>query len=152
VEKWVPDRIVCKRFNIADPYEDSREPKEKADSQPQQGESVEQWLRMDIQRDAVGGGRTGNIEKSEAVVEEGVIELPSMDLFRAIFADSDEEEDSDVESVDMIVEEPPRPPVIPHEPIKTDIVMEEVVPSRKSPISFKPTFRKKEDRSSIKEK
>lgn len=159
VEKWVPDRIICKRFNIADPYEDSREPADK-NTAPQvpQGESVEQWLRMDINQHPMGGVERGSGEKEEVVYEEGVVERPSMDLFRAIFADSDDEDDSEAESVDMVVElPPPAPPSVirgpKREPIREeavieDTMMEEVVESR-NPVSFKPTFRKKGDRSSV---
>uniref|UniRef100_A0A3P9NRI7 G patch domain containing 1 n=1 Tax=Poecilia reticulata TaxID=8081 RepID=A0A3P9NRI7_POERE len=105
--EWHPDRLLCKRFNVPDPYPGSALvglPKVKRDKF-----SVFDFLTVSERQEVPGGsGRSGtgsltpqsrfsirmrqpNTAKEEEEEEE---ERPPMDLFRAIFISSSEEKSS----------------------------------------------------------
>lgn len=132
VSKWVPDRLLCKRMNIADPYPESRVPEGGfGGMEPKQTEeSIQSWLKMDNIESGPSAASDEPMEEDEANMER-----PSMDLFKAIFADSDEEDDES--SDEEPSEHPPAAETAPK-------IVERASPL---PNAFKPTFRKKGDRS-----
>jgi G patch domain-containing protein 1 len=118
VTEWRPDRLVCKRFNVPNPYAGEEKDGEQEDDKEILNEKTMRDLRDE--RDRRFNERTTNfaeksnesedapkgVEELKEIVEadkvnekeneeEGEVEKPSMDLFKAIFADSDDDEEED---------------------------------------------------------
>eukprot|EP00050_Salpingoeca_kvevrii_P021894 m.117490 g.117490 ORF g.117490 m.117490 type:complete len:866 (+) comp9518_c0_seq3:242-2839(+) len=106
VHEWHPDRLLCRRFNVPDPYPRSgivglvaqRElPKftmrkvaapEKEDMSPAVTKMME-WTPED------SGPQKPVLVQSELEPLEPVAQRPDMDIFKAIFSDSDDDNDDD---------------------------------------------------------
>ncbi|KAJ3187072.1 hypothetical protein HDU85_007110 [Gaertneriomyces sp. JEL0708] len=171
--EWRPDKLLCKRFNLADPYESKKKRKGDADEEerfqakprPQDERRKEKEVlnqrtmdelmferdRLVAQRTdknhapneatppildgsdpvgAAGGSLPSESAGADPVVEK--YERPPMDIFKAIFADSDDE------SSDSEREEDATP--VP--PAATQIS----APTSTTPGALRPVFRKKDDR------
>lgn len=97
---WKPDRITCKRFGVAyvKPTEEEEEDLEKKlavnpDTMMKLIEERDRMLNVDDGNgDNQGGEEESGDEKNKIEEEVETIERPSMDLFKAIFCDSEEEE------------------------------------------------------------
>ena len=130
VVEWRPVALLCKRFNVPDPFAKKKGDPEPAPT-PEDVASEKEVLnpqameKLIMERDRIfpgsgfAGMREGQAEKSseketlqrepvgsvenEATAEDdtgtGGPQRPPMDIFKAIFADSDEEESSDEEDV-----------------------------------------------------
>ncbi|KAJ3022865.1 hypothetical protein HKX48_005066 [Thoreauomyces humboldtii] len=190
--EWRPERLLCKRFNIADPYAAGRKKEKKQDEEgdaerekgmkEREREAVNPRAMSDlfVERDrlmaeghlkaepkkvsALGdspedskemlGGDIAEMSGIPAQIEddseppEMVPERPAMDIFKAIFADSEEDSDSEVEP-DAVVTIPsalapdafvaPVHALPPPQPVERP---EERLP----PPTFRPVFRRKQDR------
>ncbi|KAJ3055311.1 hypothetical protein HK097_010890 [Rhizophlyctis rosea] len=183
VVEWRPVALLCKRFNVPDPYAKKKgdtdtAPKAEdvaAEKEVLNPQAMEQLMMERDRRAGFAGMREGEVEGSsetETLTREpvGSVELdvvaeddggtgepqrPPMDIFKAIFADSDSEESSDEE------DGPPKAQTtLPPSFSSTDVT----IPSRAAPPSepkakapeannvplppptFRPLFRRKEDR------
>lgn len=123
VSEWRPDRLLCKRFGVPNPYqvdsqgqveEDKRQ--EELDKEMLNDRTMEKLMKERDRQflDPESSIRTGE-ESSEGLGmakpgrqvgineededEEPPVEKPSLDIFKAIFADSDDEEDIEDEEV-----------------------------------------------------
>ncbi|KAJ3412039.1 hypothetical protein HDV05_001369 [Chytridiales sp. JEL 0842] len=107
--EWRPVKLLCKRFNVRDPYADD---KKKDLSEDVQGKEILNEKAMAELRNLVlvdplktlnekGGAAKeegGKLIPDSTIVEEEkpkVVERPPMDVFKAIFATSDEESSDD---------------------------------------------------------
>jgi G patch domain-containing protein 1 len=118
VSEWRPDRLLCKRFGVPNPY--PVESQDQIEEDKKQAELDKEMLndrtmgKLMMERDrhfldpesAVRTGEVSSSGDSDVVVsdkQEGIVEedqeeeqpkkKPSLDIFKAIFADSDDEED-----------------------------------------------------------
>jgi len=102
--EWVPARILCVRFNIKNPHGNHKEPETKKKFGANQlfslldgaGGKENEDSNQPNGRDA----RTVKVEQQKVTLvkdeaEEIVAEKPPMDLFKAIFANSDSESEDD---------------------------------------------------------
>ncbi|KAI8818228.1 uncharacterized protein EV422DRAFT_499356, partial [Fimicolochytrium jonesii] len=116
VKEWRPEKLLCKRFGVPDPYMNAKK-KEKVEDEKNEVARDRLVARgglgmgMDPGRAAlIGAASDGSSEKVSATPEteaketsasagEDEYERPPMDIFKAIFADSDDEveEESDEE-------------------------------------------------------
>ncbi|MEJ1288405.1 G patch domain containing 1 [Cricetulus griseus] len=111
--EWHPDKLLCKRFNVPDPYP-GKPSRWDTSKQEKKEDSISEFLSQ--ARSKVGPPRqepstSGNKEKEQApepgpdkAADEGVDtqadgegSRPSMDLFKAIFAGSSDEKSSSSE-------------------------------------------------------
>ncbi|KAI9002315.1 hypothetical protein BC832DRAFT_114098 [Gaertneriomyces semiglobifer] len=178
---WRPDKLLCKRFNVADPYESKKKRKGDADEEersqarprPQDERRKEKEVlnqrTMDelmFERDRLAAQRTdknpvpnetvpsntmdgsdpvgassGSLPPESAHADAPVekYERPPMDIFKAIFADSDEE------SSDSEREEDATP--VPPAATQISVPTSNSVDSHSSTLgALRPVFRKKDDR------
>ena len=101
--EWRPAKLVCKRFNVPNPYPDAVQMEEKDKDLLNSG-TMDELMR---ERDRILANQeptTTELEsemltrndlllQEESEDEQNEIQKPEMDIFKAIFADSDEEED-----------------------------------------------------------
>ncbi|KAK5667841.1 hypothetical protein QVD99_004890 [Batrachochytrium dendrobatidis] len=161
MQEWRPERLLCKRFNVPMPLYNSKHDVEKVQNTSHR--VLSDSLMRDLREVAsdhntskmIGTSSTGSVstvavensptqltttaEASNLEIDDlEVAERPSMDIFKAIFADSDEESNSDEDDK------------------KTDIILASTVRSSTSlnpiqstvPIDlFKPVFRSKKQRT-----
>ncbi|CAG0902601.1 unnamed protein product [Cyprideis torosa] len=121
VRDWYPDKLVCKRFNIADPYPDSevvgtiRIPSSASERPTMVKEKQEEPNQADVKAlmEVTEGEERGvadmvdvtsKAERPEDAAKAGEKEVeqtpadggrPSLDLFTAIFGESDDEDDTE---------------------------------------------------------
>jgi hypothetical protein len=99
--KWKPARITCKRFGVGyvagDSDEDSEPDKEVLNKQTMEALKTERDRILGVERtdeksdaESLDGQQDVDFEQ----IPQMEIEKPSMDLFKAIFLDSDEEQDN----------------------------------------------------------
>jgi G patch domain-containing protein 1 len=116
ITKWIPSKVLCRRFAVAwkqhhDEDEESEDEssklilnKEKMEElQRERDRLIEEGGIPSLQNPPVGdqvleneadtGQLNTTIDSDEVEVDDGPKEKPPMDLFKAIFADSDEDED-----------------------------------------------------------
>lgn len=103
---WHPARVLCIRFNVKHPYSDYSVvgvASKKKDPTFSLFASIDQEPAKDNEaKDEVKGDDAKiDVERKE---EHGETEKPSMDLFKAIFLDSDSDSDEDVE-MDLVEKE-----------------------------------------------
>ena len=184
-EFWYPSRLLCKRFNVADPHpegpqngtdgsstsaaaqhdvlnQDTMDQLKRAadvnpldpgmfgaetfrtrqdgtaEAQPSQELPIPDLATVGLGEDETQGRDTLTYEK------------PSMDIFKAIFAESDDEDEDDTEddlevSRTTATSKPPDPPS--KTPAKLEMPAEAIDPANIA--TFKPTFTAKEDRASL---
>ncbi|KND04025.1 uncharacterized protein SPPG_01472 [Spizellomyces punctatus DAOM BR117] len=200
--EWRPDKLLCKRFNVADPYA-SKTKKQKQDEDEddrfrstarlQQDKLLEKEVlnprAMDnlmaerdrlVNEGKLGGSAVNGIAgiTQEPVTEmltreavpgqvfvptsaptkqedEGIAaeyERPPMDIFKAIFADSedeDEDDDSGSDTRDPKLNEVLPPVEVPKQASAVHVsisVPADTVSAKLPPPTFRPLFRRKEDR------
>ncbi|KAL1678877.1 hypothetical protein EV122DRAFT_264169 [Schizophyllum commune] len=155
VKPWLPDRLLCKRFGVAQPElkaDDaaSAAPKTAADTYTKTDLEVAvaaERAQAEQERAAAGHGprdlaNVGLGEDETQGRDTLTYERPAMDVFKAIFASDDEDEGEDEDDEDgMEVDDPPPVstpaiPVVepPPEPAKS------TVPEVVDMATFKPTF------------
>lgn len=119
VEDWYPDSLLCRRFNVPNPYPDSsfvgvrKSRKEKASLFGNFNTDPEETAGLRTSSSREEEGRKDQEEEEEVVQQEEeqlddkpedyglkvpVDGPPTMDLFKAIFQDSDSDSDSEKES------------------------------------------------------
>jgi hypothetical protein len=141
--EWVPARLLCVRFNVKNPFAD-----DKAETGPKKKkapsfDSAELFSKLDEPRAAaapVSGEHQPAVIKQSLVTavepeEEAVQEKPPMDLFKAIFANSDSESESESEEDEGPQESNRQPSGHPADrgSDKQDIVVEEPSKQRDAP-------------------
>ena len=109
--EWRPDRLLCKRFNVPNPFPEAQSELEEAKRKQEDEKEVlnERTMeelkrerdRQQYEQTETPGLETAHneemgIEEEEEEEEEEVVK-PAMDIFKAIFDDSDDEEDEDME-------------------------------------------------------
>ena len=127
--EWVPARLLCVRFNVKNPFADDKEAAGSKKKKPPSFDSAELFSKLDEQKPTTGksddSAESGAGDKkplplalaAETKADEEVVqEKPPMDLFKAIFANSDSEssEDEDDSGRQQVVgekeEEKEKPP------------------------------------------
>merc|ERR1719319_1149844 len=104
VEEWRPARLLCVRFNVANPFEKDSGSSSTKPTKKETGvtnvfaalENVQEGGEKEQKEEADTEEKQSSSEevKPEAVEEEEVIvPKPPMDLFKAIFAESESEEE-----------------------------------------------------------
>ena len=109
--EWVPARLLCVRFNVKNPFADDKADTGAKKKKPPSFDSAELFSKLDEPRrggapqaeghEPAGGQKQQlvvTLEKEEEEEEEGVQEKPPMDLFKAIFANSDSESSEEEEN------------------------------------------------------
>ncbi|KAI8834772.1 hypothetical protein BJ741DRAFT_565312 [Chytriomyces cf. hyalinus JEL632] len=180
-----PHKLLCKRFNIANPYPEVKaKPGEpavaakgfsEADMQKQvlNKDTMNELLTMVVGPVGQGAGgvgveggndeeQAGGLEKEAAFVEEKIeVERPAMDIFKAIFANSDSEssdesdDDKSTQKVAPVSVNRAAPlPVKAEQPVQAPILKNlPIAPPSRSPASklpdvpFRPVFSRKKDRA-----
>ena len=97
---WNPDRITCKRFGVAYTKDETDDIEEKPENEVVNQEVMDQLMNERdriINQENQGAGMVEEDDRN-LIEERGqeavkLTERPSMDLFLAIFADSDDESD-----------------------------------------------------------
>ncbi|KAJ3046113.1 hypothetical protein HDV00_003863 [Rhizophlyctis rosea] len=173
--EWKPVALLCKRFNVPDPYAKKKGEKEETPTAAELAAEKDVLNRsameeLIMERDKrFAGTEFAGVRESKAevapvtemlgrdsvagevegsVVEDTVDEpqRPPMDIFKAIFADSESEEESEEEE-----DQKPPAPSLPGMPV----AIAKAVPEAKAkvtsnaplpPPTFRPLFRRKEDR------
>lgn len=108
VEEWIPDRLICKRFNVPFPFHGD---KKDLVGSAKMVDETKQVLNQDVmnqlmlERDKQFGSTKDapadliekpSVEAEEIPLSEEVLEeRPPMDLFKTIFASSDDEEEAE---------------------------------------------------------
>jgi G patch domain-containing protein 1 len=143
IMEWRPDRLLCKRFDVPNPYyskDQSEDDKKNALLEKEAlNEKTMESLKQERNRMLAANQiiETQDEDDSMAVEDDNqdrqIIEKPSMDIFKAIFADSDS--DADVTYKETFQQE------------KTSVHLntEEKAETNQS-LLFRPVFRKKEER------
>ncbi|TPX76906.1 hypothetical protein CcCBS67573_g01836 [Chytriomyces confervae] len=179
-----PLKLLCKRFNIANPYPEVKaKPGEpavaakgfsEADMQKQvlNKDTMNELLTMVVGTVGQGAGgngveggndeeQAGELEKEAVVVEEKTeVERPAMDIFKAIFANSDSEssdESDDDKSAQKVAPvsvsraaplpikaQPVQPPILKNLPIAPPSGS---LASKLPDVAFRPVFSRKKDRA-----
>ncbi|KAJ3192799.1 hypothetical protein HK101_005942 [Irineochytrium annulatum] len=106
-----PEKLLCKRFNVANPYPEKKGDKKDSHivAQPPPNEKnavnfkamadLREMAEVRVREDGAEGSTKKPIEQVEEKPEEAVAEpeRPPMDIFKAIFADSDDDSEDDDE-------------------------------------------------------
>jgi G patch domain-containing protein 1 len=105
--EWVPARLLCVRFNVKNPFADDKADTGAKKKKPPSFDSAELFSKLDEPRrggappaegDEPAGGQKQLAVTLEKEEEEEVQEKPPMDLFKAIFANSDSESSEEEEN------------------------------------------------------
>jgi G patch domain-containing protein 1 len=105
--EWVPARLLCVRFNVKNPFADDKADMGAKKKKPPSFDSAELFSKLDEPRrggapqaegDEPAGGQKQLAVTLEKEEEEEVQEKPPMDLFKAIFANSDSESSEEEEN------------------------------------------------------
>jgi G patch domain-containing protein 1 len=142
--EWRPDRLLCKRFDVPNPYyskDQSEDDKRNALLEKEAlNEKTMESLKQERNRMLAANQiiETQYEEDSMEIEDDNqnfqTIEKPSMDIFKAIFADSDSE--SDFTNMETS-----------HQEKRTSVHLNvEEKPETNQSLLFRPVFRKKEER------